>query len=158
MKRSDITQLFPEATKEQVAAILNLNGTDINSAKENLTELQTQFDAAQARVAELESAAGQLSEARTLAETLQTELTSLKAANALREMRQSVSKDTGVPAELITADTEEAARAQADAILKWHGAQPKYPATNDGGEQTSPTGGTTREQFAQWASAALNQS
>lgn len=33
MKRTDITELFPEATKEQVNAILNLNGADINSAK-----------------------------------------------------------------------------------------------------------------------------
>ena len=157
MKRSDITELFPEATKEQIDAILNLNGTDINSAKKNLAELQEQYDAAQAKVTELEQAAGQLSEARTLAESLQTELTSLKAANAIRDMRQSVSKDTGVPAELITADTEEAARSQADAILKWRGEQPKYPATNDGGEVTPTSSGSTREQFAEWASANLTR-
>lgn len=157
MKRSDITELFPEATKEQIDAIMNLNGTDINSAKKNLTELQEQFEAAQAKVAELEQAAGQLSEAKTLAESLQTELTSLKAANAIRDMRQSVSNDTGVPAELITADTEEAARSQADAILKWRGAQPKYPATNDGGEVSPTSSGTTREQFAEWASANLTR-
>ena len=157
MKRSDITELFPEATKEQIDAIMNLNGTDINSAKKNLTELQDQYEAAKARVTELEQAAGQLSEAKTLAESLQTELTSLKAANALRDMRISVSKDTGVPAELITADTEEAARSQAEAILKWHGAQPNYPIGNEGGETITPSASTTREQFAEWANAALSK-
>ena len=155
MKRSDITELFPEATKEQIDAIMNLNGTDINNAKKNLTELQEQYDAAQARVTELEQAAGQLSEARTLADTLQTELASLKAANAIRDMRQAVSKDTGVPAELITADTEEAARSQADAILKWHGTQPNYPVGNEGGENTIPPAGSTRDQFATWLQGEL---
>lgn len=157
MKRTDITDVFPEATKEQIDAILNLNGTDINNAKKNLTDLQTQLETAQSRVAELETASGQLSEAQTLSESLRAELNSLKAANAVRDMRQSVSRETGVPVDLITADTEESARAQADAILKWHGAQPKYPETNDGGEINTPTGGTTREQFAQWANAALNK-
>lgn len=157
MKRTDITELFPEATKEQIDAILNLNGADINSAKKNLTELQTQLETTRARVGELEQAAGQLSEAQTLSDTLRKELDNLKAANALRDMRQSVSKETGVPAELITADTEEAARAQADAILQWHGAQAKYPdATGVGGEPPEISGGATRDQFAEWANAALN--
>lgn len=150
MKRTDITELFPEATKEQVDAILNLNGADINSAKRNLTELQSQLETARARVAELEQQAGQLTEAQTLAENLQTELDNLKAANATRDMRQSVSKATGVPAELITADTEEAARAQADAILAWRGAQPKYPEAKDGGEPS--TGGSGDSLGGAWLS------
>ena len=37
MKRADITALFPEATKDQIDQILNLNGADINAAKGGLT-------------------------------------------------------------------------------------------------------------------------
>jgi len=152
MKRTDITDLFPEATKEQIDAILNLNGADINSARRNLTELQSQLETARARVEELEQTAGQLTEAQTLADNLQTELDNLRAANATRDMRQSVSKATGVPAELITADTEEAARAQADAILAWRGAQPKYPDAKDGGEPS--TGGGGDPQGSAWLSVS----
>lgn len=37
MKREEITALFPDATKEQIDSLMNINGTDINNAKkENL--------------------------------------------------------------------------------------------------------------------------
>ena len=39
---------------------------------------------------------------------------------------------TGVPAELLSGDTEESCTAQAQAILKF--AQPGYPSVRDGGE------------------------
>ena len=128
MKRTDITALFPDATDEQINTIMNLNGTDVNNAKNGLTDLQGQLTTAQQRIKELEK--------RPTAEALsalQTELDGLKAANSLRDMRASVAKETGVPVELITADTEDAARAQAKGILDF--AQPgSYPAVKDGGE------------------------
>ena len=152
MKRTDITDVFPDATKEQIDTILNLNGADINHAREGVTALQTQLTAAQSRVTELEgkdnSAALQAAQER--AQTLQTELDGLKAANALRDMRASVAKDTGVPAELITADTEDAARAQAQGILDF--AKPgSYPAVKDGGE---PDTGTKTGIDAAWQQLA----
>ncbi len=152
MKRADITALFPDATKEQIDQILNLNGADITSAKLERDALQTQLTAAQARIAELEAndKSAELQTAQERVQTLQTELDDLKSANSLREMRASVAKDTGVPAELITADTEEAARAQAQGILDF--AKPAgYPAVKDGGD---PTPGAASGTDSAWLSFA----
>jgi len=157
MKRTDITAVFPDATKEQIDAILNLNGADINSAKTGVTDLQTQLTAAQSRITELEGKdnSAELQQAQERAQALQTELDGLKAANSLRDMRASVAKDTGVPAELITADTEEAARAQAQGILDF--AKPgSYPAVKDGGEAAGGGTPATRDQFADWLASNLN--
>lgn len=144
MKRTDITALFPEATDEQITQIMNLNGTDINNAKNGLTDLQTQLSAAQQRVAELEN--------RPTAEdlsALQAELDNLKAANSLRDMRANVSRETGVPAELLTGETEDACKAQAKSILEF--AKPSgYPTVPDGGEPNITPHNTTRQQFAEW--------
>ena len=41
MKRTDITSLFPEATDEQVSALMSINGADINNAKKGVEDLQT---------------------------------------------------------------------------------------------------------------------
>ena len=55
-----------------------------------------------------------------------------KNAEQLRTVRQKVSAATGVPAELLSGDTEETCTAQANAILKF--AKPSgYPAVKDGG-------------------------
>ena len=146
MTRNDITALFPDATNEQIDKIMNLNGADINAAKNGQTDLQGQLTAAQQKIAELEKRPT----ADALA-SLQTELDGLKAANALRDMRDGVAKDKGVPASLLTGETKEACEAQAQSILDFamtHG----YPAVPDGGEPGgTPPKNTTREQFAAWA-------
>ena len=51
-----------------------------------------------------------------------------------RNIRDKISKETGVPADCLTGETEEACKAQADAILKFRGDKPKYPDLQDGGE------------------------
>lgn len=80
--------------------------------------------------------------------SLQTELDGMKQAEALRVMREKVSKDTGVPVGLLTGDTEDSCTEQAKAILSF--AKP-YPAVKDGGEVESfGKKPTTREQFADW--------
>ena len=77
----------------------------------------------------------------------QEELEKLKGEKAKREherevagIRAKVSKDTGVPADLITADTEEAAKAQAEAILKFKGESTgsSYAFKGDRGEGVPP--------------------
>ena len=60
-----------------------------------------------------------------------------------RNTRDKVSADTGVPASLLTGETEEACKAQADAILAWRGQQPKYPESHDGGEVNTQSGGAS---------------
>ena len=43
MKRTDITELFPEATKEQIDKLMAINGQDINAMKNDIEALQHQI-------------------------------------------------------------------------------------------------------------------
>ena len=68
------------------------------------------------------------------------------AANAIRDIRGKVSEEKGVPANLLTASTEEECKKQADAILVFAGKDPngRYPNVRDGGE-SMPAGANTLE-------------
>ena len=92
-----------------------------------------QFEAAQ------EAGKTELQKANEKAAKLQAQLDTLTKANTAA---------TGVPAELLSGDTEEACTAQAQAILKF--AQPGYPSVRDGGEVRNKPTGSTRQQFADW--------
>ncbi len=150
MKRTDITDLFPDATKEQIDKLLGINGADINAAKKGLTELQAEHQTAQATITDLqkqlEASKGQLEQF----DAVQNELNELKQANAIRDMKEKVAQETGVPMTLLTCDTEDACKAQAEAIKEF--AKPSaYPALYDGGEPGGRAPKTsTREQFAEW--------
>ena len=86
-----------------------------------------QFDAAQ------EAGKTELQKANEKAASLQAQLDSLTKANTLRELRAKVAAETGVPADLLSGDTEEGCKAQAEAILKF--AKPAgYPTVRDGGD------------------------
>lgn len=151
MKRADITNLFPEATEEQVNALMNINGADINNAKKGIDDLQKALVETQGALekAQQNSKAEELKEALDKVTSLQGELETMQAAEALRLIREKVSGETGVPAGLLTGDTEEACSDQAAAILKF--AQPAgYPQLHDPGEVSVETKQTTREQFAEW--------
>lgn len=81
---------------------------------------------------DLKGKAGRADEADSRATALQQQLDAMKADNDRREMKQRVSAATGVPAALLTGDTEEACTAQAQEILKF--SAPAYPNVRDGGE------------------------
>lgn len=87
---------------------------------------------------------------------LQTKLDALQKELDARNARDKVSAETGVPAAILTGQTVEECKTQADAIIKWHGTQPNYPTVPDGGTVTPIFGGATRDQFASWAKANLN--
>lgn len=96
----------------------------------------------------------ELQKATERAEGLQAELDKLKNEYAVREMREKVAKETGVPVNLLTGGTEEDCRAQAKAIAEY--AKPSaYPKVRDGGEVTNVGNMTTRQQFAEWAKQAF---
>lgn len=106
--------------------------------------------------AQEEASKTDLQKAQEQAEQYKSQLSALQNEISARNARDKVSAETGVPASLLTGDTEEACKQQADAILKWHGAQAKYPdAAGVGGEPQVISGGQTRDQFAEWASAAM---
>lgn len=67
-------------------------------------------------------------------DTTKAELDALTTANAQRDMKARVSAATGVPVELLTADTEEACTAQAQAVLKFTKPLNPYPNVRDGGD------------------------
>lgn len=148
MKRTDITSLFPEATDDQINALMNINGNDINNAKKGIEELQTSLKDAQERLAGVQNNETALQEAIDRANGLQTELDSMKAAETLRLTREEVAREVGVPAHLLTAETKEDCEAQAKSILEF--AKPSaYPSVPDGGEPIGTVKKATRDQFAE---------
>lgn len=152
MKRTDITALIPDLPKETLDKIMDLNGADLNTKNNELELLRTQLAAAQSELAGLKAGGDHSAELQALKD----ELAGLKNANALRDLREKVSKESGVPASLLTADTEDACKAQAEAIKAY--AQPSgYPGLRDGGE-VHATGGTTatRDQFAEYFNKIMN--
>lgn len=111
-----------------------------------------QFDAAEA------ASKSELEKAQDRANQYKAELDALKKANATRAARDKVAAETGVPAELLTEADEESCRAQANALLKWHGPAQSAPGVPDGGEATHHGGaGSTADQFAEWFGNALRQ-
>lgn len=150
MKRTDITELFPEASKEAIDKLMSLNGADVNAARSEVDALKQQLAAAQKSAENNE----ELQKAQQQIEQLNKELTGMKTAETLRLTREKVAGEKKVPAHLLTGETEEACVKQADEILAF--ARPKgYPNVRDGGEpQKAPTL-STRDKFADWAKENL---
>ena len=102
-----------------------------------LREKAEKYDASEARVGEL-----------------QQQLDALSQADAVRTVRAKVAKDTGVPVDLLTCDTEEACTAQAQSILDFAKAD-AYPVVRDGGEPTRAPKGGPEEDFKAWFENAM---
>lgn len=151
MQRTDIVEIFPEATKEQLDAILDLNGADINRAKGNTDAIQNELKAAQEALAAATAndKSQELQDALSRLEALQGELDGMKAADQLRQTREKVAADKGVPAALLTGDNEEACAAQADAILQFAARNDSF-FVQDGGEPNGKGSGDAKEAFKSW--------
>ncbi len=148
MKRTDITGLFPEATDEQISALMSINGNDINNAKRGVEDLQTALKDAQSQLESAQVNSDSLQAAIDKANCLQAELDTMKAAETVRLTREEVAKSVGVPAHLLTGETKEACEAQAQSILEF--ARPSsYPSVPDGGEPIGTPKKATRDQFAE---------
>ena len=150
MKRTDITQLFPEAPKETIDKLMDLNGADVNAVKAEVENLKAQLAEAQKNKAgeELQKAQQQITQ-------LQTELDGMKAAETIRLTREKVAGAKKVPAHLLTGETEEACEKQAYQILAYVQSSKAYPNLPDGGEIHNPPNSSTRQQFAEWAKENL---
>lgn len=120
--------------------------TDYDALKEKAEK----FDAME------EASKTELQKATEKADALQKELDDIKRRDSIRQIREEVAKETGVPASLLTGDTEDDCKEQAASIMDF--AKPsQYPAVNDGGEAMN-TGGkrSTRDQFATWFNSLDN--
>ena len=135
-------------TQEEVDAIVGDRLKRERAKYEDYNDLKAKA----AKFDEMEEAnKTELQKAIEKSNALQTELDAIKSANAIREIRSKIAQETGVPASLLTADTEEDCREQATAIKDY--ATPKsYPNIRDGGELQTPVGKkNTRDQFAEWS-------
>ena len=142
MKRTDITDLWPEAPKEAIDKLMAINGADVNASKAEIEDLKQKLAAA--------ANSDELQKAQQQAAQLQQELDAMKAAETIRLTREKVAGEKKVPAHLLTGETEEACAKQADEILAF--AQPSgYPRIRDGGDPRNPPAPTTRQKFADWA-------
>ena len=90
----------------------------------------------------------ELQKAQEENESLKKELNALKSANEIQKVHEKISQETGVPASLLTAKTEDECRTQAENIKAY--AKPEYPKVADAGETTHVSKKTTREQFKEW--------
>lgn len=160
MKRTDITALIPDIDKDVLDKLMDLHGADITKAKGDLAAVEGQLATAQTELQTLKAKppaaeAGADSQVTAKVAELQAELNDLKRAATVRALRDKVAKDTGVPAELLTGDTEDDCKTQAEAIQAYAQAQPGYPALKDGGEVGKAASTATRDKFAEWAKDAL---
>ena len=102
-----------------------------------------------------EASKTELQKATEKAEKLESELIQMKRAEEIRAVRDKVATATGVPAALLSGETEEACTEQANAIMSFKTSS-SYPTVKDGGEIQSAIKGSTRQQFAEWAYDAFN--
>ena len=153
MKREDITNIFPDATKEQIDAIMSANGEDINRARGDFDTLKTQLETAHSELETLRSGATNYAELEKQAASLREELDGMKKAESVRLVREKVAKENKIPVELLTGETEEVCAQQASSILAF--AKPTYPKVKDAGEVNPPINMTPREQFTEWAKQIL---
>lgn len=73
----------------------------------------------------------------------------------IRNIKQKVADELKVPAELLTGETEEACREQAQAIMSFATSQ-GYPTVKDGGESNPVNKKSTRDSFKEWAESNFN--
>lgn len=89
---------------------------------------------------------------------LQKQLDAMKQAKNVDDIRAKVSKDTGVPANLLSGNDEETCKTQADAILKF--AKPKsYPGTkrNNGTNNNAGSGDADAEAWKDFANSIFGR-
>ena len=96
-----------------------------------------------------EESKSEIQKATERAEKLQAELDGIKKQEEVRGIREKVSKETGVPASLLSGMTEEDCKEQAEGIKAF--ANPSYPNVKDKGEPGGTPGTSTAQQFADWA-------
>lgn len=95
-----------------------------------------------------EASKSELQKATERANNLESELNAFKEAEKLRTLRETVAKDTGIPANLITGTTEDECKAQAEAI-KAYATPNGYPKVKDKGEVANTPNASARAQFAE---------
>lgn len=118
------------------------------------------YDALKEKAAKLdsleESQKSELQKATERATAAEKELAEMKKSAAIREVRDKVSQETGVPANLLTGETEEECKKIAEGIKAY--ATPSYPRVEDHGESRfaqNVSADPAKRQFADWLNKTL---
>ena len=111
---------------------------------ETLKEKAAKFDAAQ------EAGKTELQKATEKVAALQAQVEAYTKADNLRNIREKVSNETGVPASLLYGEDEDSCKAQAKAILDYARPGDGGAVIRDSGEPQVKLTGSTRDQFADW--------
>lgn len=98
-----------------------------------------------------EARKSELQKAQERADAAEAQLKKMQHEKDIQAMRTKVASEKGVPAELLTGETEEACSTQADNILNFAKNNNGYPTVKDGGEAGKVGKNATRDQFAAWA-------
>lgn len=88
MKREDISRIFPDATKEQINEIMNLNGADVNQARGDSEQLQKDLTAAQNDLIAARNTISELEKVKGDAEKLQGEIDKYKQDEINRQQAE----------------------------------------------------------------------
>ena len=111
---------------------------------ETLKEKASRFDEIE------EASTTELQKANERAAKLETELSQLRKNEEIRTIREKVATEHGIPASLLSGDSEETCTEQAKALLEFKSAA-TYPTVKDGGEIQNNLKRSTRDEFADWA-------
>lgn len=94
----------------------------------------------------------ELQKAQERATELEAKLKQREHEDSVREMKKKVADEMKVPVDLLTGDTEEACKEQAQAIMTFATSQ-GYPTIQDGGETNITQKKSARDSFKEWADA-----
>ena len=137
-------------TQDEVNAIVGKRLAEEKSKFADYEEIKAKaakFDEAE------EANKSELQKAVERANNLEAELAGLKKSEEVRQTREKIATETGIPAHLLTGDTEEACKAQAEAIKAY--ATPTYPKVKDSGEVPKTTSGNAKADFAEFMSTVF---
>lgn len=139
-------------TQEELNAIV---GERVAKERAKLSDYE-ELKAKASRLDEIEEAnKTELQKATEKADALQKQLDDLTKAAELKNIREKVANETGVPSNLLSATTEEECKTQAEAILAFADKKPAYPTVKDGGEVRNYESKSAADQFADWFNASL---
>lgn len=136
-------------TQAELNAIVADRLSDVKKQYGDYDDLKAKaekFDAAE------EASKSELQKVTEARDALQAELDNLKKEASVRTLRDKIAESKGVPAHLLTAETEEDCKAQADAILAFKNQQ-GYPQVKDAGESTPATKKSAKDSFREWMEA-----
>lgn len=92
MTRNDILKLFPEATKEQVDALLDIHSADIGQAKRDVDQLRADLKAQQDAVTTANATIAEMEKSKGDVAALQKQIDDYKAADEARRKAEAAAQ------------------------------------------------------------------